>query len=310
MTDIPDLRIGIAGAGAMGCKFGAGFISAGYKVCFYEKYSSTVSHIASHGLKVSSEDGSSFHINLNISTLPEILKDSDIVFLFVKSFDTATVVAEIRGFCSPETVIVSFQNGLGNYEAIAESFSFDKIVYGSTSEGAAKSFAGHLVSGGDGVSLFGGTGKDEIILVDSILKSSGFKSKVTPDPAFTVWKKAVINSAINPPGAMLGLTNGELAKNPYALELMRMISLESAAAASVSGVEMDPDKIFDEIVEICHKTKGNRCSMLQDIENRRKTEIDSINGMIIETAERAGLNAVCNKTVFFIIKALEKRGKS
>ena len=122
-----------------------------------------------------------------------------------------------------------------------------------------------------------------------------------------MWQKALINAGINPIAALLSITNGELLNNEYALELQKKIIREGAAAAMAEGISIDADEMIKITAEVCRKTAQNRCSMLQDIENRRKTEIDYINGSIVKISEKSGFKAPYNETICSLIKAAEAR---
>lgn len=301
------MKIGIAGAGAMGCKFAWRFLSAGYDVFLYEKHPSAAAALSSSGLTII-DNGRKINISARVSSAPSILNESDILFFFVKGYSTIEAARELSEIISEKTIAVSLQNGLGNFDALAEFFPPERIVFGSTSEGAAKLSPSEIVNGGSGLTVIGGMDEDAAGVVENVLRGAGFTVEVTDEPGRAVWKKAVVNSAINPIGAVLNFTNGEIAKNSFSRELLEGIVAESVSAARAAGIDLDRDEMVSHTMNICGLTSSNRCSMLQDIEGKRKTEIDCINGHIIKIARDAELNCGMNRSVYLLVKSLETNG--
>ncbi|RLE11612.1 hypothetical protein DRJ04_07725 [Candidatus Aerophobetes bacterium] len=121
-----------------------------------------------------------------------------------------------------------------------------------------------------------------------------------------IWKKAVINCAINPVGAITGMKNGELIKNEYTAKIMALVVSECIEVAEKEGIAFDED-IFKKTEKIAELTSENENSMLQDIKKRKKTEIEFLNGKVTKIAESHGLKSPYNRTLYFLIKSMEKR---
>jgi 2-dehydropantoate 2-reductase len=117
-----------------------------------------------------------------------------------------------------------------------------------------------------------------------------------------VWLKTIINSAINPIASLAEVKNGKL-RNPELNEKVREICEESENIAKKKGIKL-PLNPWKEINSIIEKTSENKCSMLQDLENGQKTEIDSINGELIKIARELSIIPVENQQVFSEIKKI------
>jgi len=298
------MKAGIIGAGSLGLLFSHSFHENKIDFVIYEVNKDVVDDIKVNGINLL-KDGIAGRINPAINLSPEILYDSDIIFLFVKSYSTSDAITDIKDHISPNSIIVSLQNGLGNVEEIKKFIDMNRIVYGSTTIGAAKSSHSTVIAGGSGIINIGGADKKNIIKVNSLLKESGFDSHIIDDPDSAIWNKAVINAGINPIAAILKIPNGEILSNSYALTLQENIIKESVDAATANNINIKFDEILQITKDVCKKTSENLCSMLQDIQNKRKTEIDSINGKIIEYGELAGLNMPFNKSLCLLIKSME-----
>ncbi|PKL37341.1 MAG: hypothetical protein CVV44_17055 [Spirochaetae bacterium HGW-Spirochaetae-1] len=297
------MNIGIAGAGAMGCLFAHHLQKGGFPVSLYENDTETVLSIK-QGLTVT--DGERNEIMYpNIDTTPSILSGCAYIFIFVKSHTTGEVMQNIRNYIEDETVIITLQNGIGNYEIIARVFPDSGILYGTTSMGAFKPQKNSVKPGGKGDTVLGGNNAHALHEIISILKTCGIEAAQTDDPGLAVWTKAVINAGINPIGALLNIPNGEILSSRHSQWLQDTIVGECVAVAKRCGISLDEKEMLARTREVCRKTASNLCSMLQDITNKRKTEIDSINGRFIKYGKKHALDIPVNETVYNLIKARE-----
>jgi len=298
------MKAGIIGAGSLGSLFAHYFHDHLIDFVIYEKNIDVVQDIEKNGLTFTKGTTSKI-IKPLISSSPEILADAEIIFLFVKSYSTVDALENISNHINKNCIIVSLQNGLGNIEEISKYINQERIVYGTTTMGAAKSSLSTVVSGGSGIINIGGAENGHVLKVHHLLNSAGLNSYTVNDPVFFLWHKAVINAGINPIAAILGIPNGEILNNKYASMLQEIIVKEAVDSASANNIKMDFTEILKTTREVCEKTSVNICSMLQDIRNGRKTEIESINGKLIEFAENRGLGLPCNKSLYLLIKSME-----
>ena len=141
--------------------------------------------------------------------------------------------------------------------------------------------------------------------MEDILKKANLDVTVVDDPDIAVWKKAIINAGINPLGALLEIPNGGIISNAYSKRIQEQIVREAVNVALSIGITFNPDEMVELTRGVCEKTSKNLCSMLQDRQANRRTEIDSINGIIIEHGKRASITTPYNDTVYCLIKAME-----
>jgi len=298
------MKIGIIGAGALGSLFSHFFHEHLIELVIFEKDQATVDRINEDGLSFTKGE-SSKHFKPSISSSPGILSDAEIVFLFVKSYSTIDALQSVSDHLNKNSIIVSLQNGLGNIDEIKKFIESERIVYGTTTIGAAKSSLSSVVSGGSGIINIGGEENGHVLRVHHLLNSAGLNSYTAVDPDFLLWHKAVINAGINPIASILNIPNGEILSNSHASTLQEIIIREAVASASANNIRMDFPEMLKTTREVCEKTSSNICSMLQDIRNGRKTEIESINGKIIEFAETKGTDLPYNRSLYLLIKSME-----
>lgn len=297
------MKVGIVGAGAMGTIFYYIFRGVDIDTVLLARNSEAVSKIK-QGLNVIVDDKTET-VSADIDKNPNILKGCSIIFLFVKSYSTEEAMKGIKDFIDSDSIIVTLQNGIGNREVIAKFILEERIVYGSTSIGATKIDANTVRLGGMGNNIIGGASREALKSVEDVLKKANLDVQVTDDPDTAIWKKAIINAGINPLGALLSISNGLIVGNEYSTRLQEEIVREAVNVASSMGVILDSDEMVNLTRSVSEKTSKNLCSMLQDINAKRKTEIDSINGIIIEYGREQSINTPYNEAVYFLIKAKE-----
>lgn len=296
-------KTGIIGAGAMGSIFAYFFNKAGIPTVLYEKIPSVVEKMSS-GLNVV-VGGSTERIAVEVSADPSVLRPCDIVFLFVKSHSTRDAAREVKAHLSPTSLVVTLQNGIGNMEALLEFFPEDRVVYGSTFIGANKVDERTVAYGGSVDIAFGGKDRRSCERVLDIFRRAGLSARIDPNPDVTVWKKAIINAAINPLGALLDIPNARILEIEEAKLLQEALAGEAVAVARRRGLDIDFGEMVELTREVCLKTAANISSMLQDIRAGRKTEIDSINGVISRYGRELGVPTPVNDTICSLVRARE-----
>ncbi len=301
---MPDaVTIGIVGAGAMGSLFARRFIHGGFDTFLLERDAESLEIIKEGILFV--DNGRRERVPVRAESDPDALRSCSHIFIFVKSYDTEAAIETVAPRLSPSAVLITLQNGLGNRETILRRARPESLIYGTTTMGAARGRTGEIIFGGEGETVIGGGDPAALRELRNILRSSGFAVRITGDPDRALWEKAVINASINPLGALLEVPNGAIADSPHLSALQDTVVQESVNVSQAMGIPLDGKDLSARAVAVCRATAGNRCSMLQDIEAGRRTEIESINGKIAEYGKAAGIAAPCNETLVRLIKAKE-----
>ena len=138
-----------------------------------------------------------------------------------------------------------------------------------------------------------------------MLDRAGLNARAHPDAAPLIWGKLIANAAINPLGALLHCTNGETFERPSSKPLFAALATEAGSVARALGVSLpfaDPVAHAESVAQLTYQ---NRNSMLQDIENGRKTEIGAINGAVARLGAEHAVPTPVNQTVAGLIRALE-----
>jgi 2-dehydropantoate 2-reductase len=135
---------------------------------------------------------------------------------------------------------------------------------------------------------------------------AGMPTRAVADARPAQWRKVIFNAATNPVGALTGLTHGRVCERPDLRALVSALVDEGKAVASAQGIELDADP--EELIDHAARPDvayDHKASMLQDVEARRATEIDFLNGGIARFGRELGVPTPLNDAITALVKALE-----
>ena len=299
------IRIGILGAGAQGTLFGW-HLATNADVTYLDVRPELCARIASDGIALDGEAPRKVRATVETSAL----FDSDMIFVFVKAYDTLRALRPFAGRLDPATPIVSLQNGLGNEEAIKASLgSVVALVIGATTEAAIALGDGVAERIGRGRTVVGSAGASAGTTeqVAAVINAAGLEARVAYDIRSHVWGKLIANAAINPVSALLDCTAGALLDDADASSLARAIAIESATVAQNLHVKLPFADPWEYVREIVSPTSGVRSSMALDLAANKRTEIDQISGAIVTAGRRTGSATPYNEAMLRLIRARERQ---
>jgi 2-dehydropantoate 2-reductase len=238
------------------------------------------------------------------------IERADMLLLSVKSYDTSTAIKSCLPILTPETIIVSLQNGIGNAERISKIFKDALVICGATAHGSTLVGHGRIRHAGMGATTLAPLLQKNMEKAQSaadILTGCGMKTTVVNDAQSLSWSKLIINAAINPVTAMANVPNGNLLQDQILRERMRKAASEAAETARKKGVALLYQDEIEEVEQVCWNTRNNISSMLQDIQRHRRTEIDSISGAVVISAHLCGMQVPVSKWLLDRIHEIERK---
>ncbi|MEF2964688.1 2-dehydropantoate 2-reductase [Paenibacillus sp. M1] len=328
------MSVVIVGAGALGMLYGGLLAAAGVQVVFWTRTSGQAELLRKQGLMIESADGGAATTispdKFAARSLEErgmtLGGDPEWVFLTVKQrhIDDKLLDA-VRNLMGTETKIVAFQNGVGHIDKLRQVFPGLRVYAAITTEGAKRTSPRTVVRAGLGETKIGipkGPAMHEAdhsdVELDSeaeksgeslimLLAKAGFPAFLSNDIDKDIYRKLLINAVINPLTALLRIPNGELLAAKQREELMLMLCREGELVYRTYGIPYDPD-MFEVIASVCRSTSGNLSSMLKDVLEGAPTEIDYINGRLVEMARAANVQIPVHETVWRLVRALPLSG--
>jgi 2-dehydropantoate 2-reductase len=304
------MKVAVAGAGAMGSIFGAAFQDAGNDVRFIDVNAAVVDAINRDGLEITRRDGMVQRYAIPASAAPRAADGPvDVLLVQVKGFATAGAVELVRPILGASTTVLTLQNGLGNEEVIRGALPDNPVLIGNSVHSVAVLGPGRVAHTGVRGTYIGPADDRwmaEAERVVAALDGSGFELAALPQAEIRhqIWSKFVMNCGSLPTLSLTGLGTGDANGHELVLQLVDELVRETCTIARAVGIDLDPEERVAFSRDLI-RTAGGKASMLQDIENGRRTEIDTINGAAVDHAERQGLAAPLNRAMVALVKGRE-----
>lgn len=303
------MKIAVAGAGAMGCLIGGSLARAGEKVHLLCRSSEQAAAIAEEGLRLTYR-GETAVIPVHATARPAEVGVCDVVLVMTKHRHTRDALESARPAIGPRTLLASLQNGIGNVEILADFAAPERILYGVTGLGAMRTAPAALratVIEGVESHMWPAAGEPSPAAKDFVaaLNRCGFDVRLSPDVRERVWQKLCVNAGFSSLCAILRLPVAAMLEQPAARDLVRSLVYEIAAVGRREGVAMDGEEAFQRVWALAERSPEHVPSFLVDVLNRRKTEVDCLNGAIVERAHALGLPVPVNETVLRMVTVIE-----
>ncbi len=305
------MRICVVGCGAVGSLFAANLARLDdVEVWAYDLDQAHVDAINADGLRLSGQG--EVLGRLRATTDADAVPACDFGLVATKAMHTASAIgAAAHAF--KNGAVCSVQNGLGNEEAIAEDVP--RVIRGTTFPAGRLLEPGHVQWDVRGVTTIGPfepkpASLEEVQALADALTRAGMPTSAVADARGPQWRKVIFNAATNPVGALTGLTHGRVCEDPGLRALVSGLVDEGKAVAATEGIELDADP--EELIDHAAKPEvayDHKASMLQDVEARRQTEIDYLNGGIVSFGEQRGIATPLNRAILALVKGVEKSWK-
>jgi 2-dehydropantoate 2-reductase len=299
----------LGGGGAMGGLFGGYLARAGEDVVLIDVSKEAVDAINANGVRIEEKDGSTTTIGVEASLTPAAVGPVDLIVNFVKCYHTEAAVRAALAMATPETAFLSLQNGWGNADRIAAIAGASRVMVGLTYHSATLVGPGQVRHPGVGMTYAGeldGSTSPRLEAAASALRKAGFETSVSTRILDEIWKKLALNVCTLPTAALLRFFADELNRHEGTRALMRGLLGEVVGVARVQGIDLDENERWAAITGLLDRARGARASMLQDVEAGRRTEIDVINGAIVEAGRRAGIPTPLNDSMVWLVNALQE----
>jgi len=302
------MRICIVGCGAVGSLFAANLARLqDVDVWAYDLAREHVDAINEHGLRLS---GAGEVVGrLQATSDPAKLPECDFGIVATKAMHTSSAIEATAGAFA-NGCVATVQNGLGNEEALAEHV--ERVIRGTTFPAGKLVGPGHVQWDVKGDTTFGPFERqpaplEEIERLAGACTRAGMPAQAVADARGPQWRKVIFNASTNPIGALTGLTHGRVCEDPSLRRLVSGLVDEGKAVAAAQRIELDadPEELIDHAAnpEVAY---DHRASMLQDVEARRATEIDYLNGGIVRFGDELGIPTPLNRAIWVLVKGLER----
>ena len=300
------MKVCVVGCGAVGSIFAAHIARKGEaEVYAYDVAKEHVDAIRKKGLRLSgaADFTAPVHATNNVKEIPTC----DFGIVATKSIHTRFAIEQAKSIFNENSAVCSVQNGVGNEEIIAANVKY--VIRGTTFP------AGHIIEPGHvGYDIVGDTWigpfepthtpMERVTELAQLLNRSGLNVIALEDARGAQWTKLIFNASTNPVGALTLLHHGAATRLPATGELFNALIAEGEAVAKAMGIKLhgDPRALVQKGANAPGK---HNASMLQDVLAKRQTEVDFMNGAIVNWGEKNNVPTPLNKTMWALIKGLE-----
>ena len=311
------MQILVLGAGAIGSLLGADLQEGGNSVLLVGR-AEHVAAIQNDGLKISGSRPRT--VRMDAATEVPAGAEPEVVLVTTKTYGLVQAATDLGHALTPRPTLL-LQNGLGILPTARNAFASagwagpsTYLVQGVNLIPATWVRPGEVREAGVGEILLpvpseAGPAAGAARLFRMVLDGARVPVEAVPEFEREVWRKALLNAAVNPVTAARGVTNGELLVEPGRTEALRLLG-EALAVARAAGFDFTSEELTRDFERVVRATASNRSSMLQDLERGRPTEIEAISGEILREAARHGLDLPATRAIVAEVTARASRAPS
>ena len=301
------MRIAILGAGAMGSLFG-GYLSRHNDVWLVETDQEKVEKINRDGIRIREESGTRVFY-------PKAVLDSgdlggmDLVIIFVKAMYLKHALEMNRSLFGADTYVMTLQNGAGHERTIMAYVDRGRIIIGTTKHNSSLIEPGHVNHGGGGCSSIGllDGGSEALMPIAENFTACGIGTEVSDSVRRSIWSKLFINASVSVVTGILQTSLDFFRDSSHAWQLAERLAREAVAVATADGMDFDAEAVVQEVRALVEHARDGYTSIYADLRDGIHTEVDQINGSVVEEAKRLGVPVPAHECVVLLVHALEER---
>jgi 2-dehydropantoate 2-reductase len=301
----------VLGAGSIGCLFGAYLRRADHDVRLILRDPASLAQLRESGGILLERNGVQTAqqkiVAIDAVIASAVTQSISHLLICTKAPQTLAALNSIKAHLCANPTIILLQNGMGVRDLVLNVLPHAIVLPAITTHGAYQQHRFHVIHAGIGEAVLGAIDPHEQQHAEHVVAAlqSELPIDCVGDIARRLWLKLAINSVINPLTALHQCRNGELIKIPAIENIIAQLCTEFVEVARAENQLFETPAVQDEVMRVIRDTAANRSSMLQDIQARRRTEIDFINGFIVKRALQHGIACSEHAALFDAIKHRE-----
>jgi 2-dehydropantoate 2-reductase len=240
----------------------------------------------------------------------EIVEPADLIIVSVKFHQLQQAIKDIKNHVGPNTIIISLMNGITSEKQIGEIYGLDKLLYGMVLAIDAERQDKNIKYSNTAKIYFGEesniTYSSKVTAVKELFDKANIEYIIPENMLYTLWGKFMFNVGINQTSAILKATYKVFQEVKEAEDLLRAAMKEVLELSRKTGIHLKEEDIDGYVNLVKRQSPDSKTSMLQDVEGKRKTEVEMLAGTVCELGEQYGVDTPVNKTFFNILRAIEK----
>jgi len=299
----------VIGAGAVGCIVAAFLARQNYKVTLCDVVPELIAPAASRGIIIEGAENIEHKVTRAIETVDDLADDvPDVIFICVKASATPLIGSAIEPFVQQGTYAVSWQNGIDTELELSRILGKERVMRAVVNFGCGLKGPSHVIMPFHHpphyMQELDPNSRYAAEAICLALSRSGLRTERTDDIVSMVWRKSIMNAAMNPVCAVTGLTMAKAMNDPLVFELIDALTIECSRVARVNEISLGWD-YYSYAIDYMRSAGDHKPSMLMDILNNRRTEVDFMNGKMITYGRQAGIPTPYNHMIRGLVKAIE-----
>ncbi|UCD96452.1 MAG: ketopantoate reductase family protein [Candidatus Bathyarchaeota archaeon] len=306
--------VAVIGLGPVGSILAAHLANNGETVIGEDVMTDLLRTIDRDGLKISGFTTLNARVSKTVNSIAELSEAGpEIIFISTKACILNAILPELKEILTPHMKIVSFQNGLGNEQLLADTLEVD------TTYRVVVNYAGNKTSLGSTVmnwfqppNYVGAYHRGTYVIdettkvIAEMMTAAGLDTKEHADVKKVVWEKTILNSTLCSICAVTGQMMKEAMENFHTLKLAEKVLEEGLAVAKADGYDFG-EEALDRFVAYLEKGGAHKPSMLIDVERRRPTEVDFMSGAVVLHGQKHNVPTPVNSVLTSILKGIESK---
>ena len=299
-----NFKVAVMGAGAVGCYFGGMLARGGHEVVLIAR-PQHVQAITRGGLRMQTTTFDE-QVRLAASSQPGAVQGAQLVLFCVKSTDTEAAGTLLRPHLAPGALVLTLQNGVDNADRL-------RTVLTETSVAAAVVYVAVEMAGPGHVKHHG---RGELVIEPAASKlvssevaaqaliAAGVPTEISSNVRGALWAKLILNCAYNAVSAIAQLPYGKTVAGAGIQDVMRDVVAECLAVAQAEGVQVAGD-VHTAVARLAASMPSQFSSTAQDLARGKRSEIDYLNGLVVQRGAALGVATPANRVLWALVKLLE-----
>jgi 2-dehydropantoate 2-reductase len=304
-------KFAVVGAGPVGAIVAGFLASGGCEVTLCDIVPSLIEPALDPGIRIEGTDTLQARVSRITPRVEDLLDDPpDVIVVAIKATALPLIASALEGFAAEGRYVVSWQNGIDTERVLAQNLGEKAVLRAVVNMGCvplgparvriAFHHRPHHIQELDPAS------RDAALGICEVFTACGLDTRHTDQIHHLVWRKAILNACMNPLCAVTGKTMAEVINDPILFHLVDSLIKEGVSVARANEIALGSN-YYPYCINYIRTAGHHKPSMLQDIEAGRRTEVDYINGKIIEYGVQAGTATPFNTMIRGLVKALEPK---
>lgn len=302
------MKIVVLGAGAMGGLYG-GLLSQKNDVTLIDLNQSLVDEVQKNGLTIvdSPNQETVYHPAIATAYLQDT--PADLVIVFVKSLYSRDALETNKAAIGKDTYLMTLQNGSGHESLLEEFTDPSHIIIGTTQHNASMMDLGVCRHGGSGTTYLGCIQGDVSRLqsIADVFTACGLEAKVSDGVQKMIWNKMFTNVSASVLTGILQVPLGFISSDLFAWQMCQQLIREAVDVANKMGMDFNYEQKVAEVKSVCDNGPQGLTSLYADLKAKRRTEVDTISGSVLQAGEQYGVPTPTHKFAIQMIHAMEDR---